>query len=74
MAEARASVPIAVREDQIAGEGWRLDLAPGWLVRPATPPGHWTLVRDRLATDPTPAVARSSELWAWFGCPRRSQG
>ena len=46
---ARVSAPTAVREDQIAGEGWRLDLAPGWRVR-RTPPGHWDLVRTESPT------------------------
>ncbi|MBC7220772.1 hypothetical protein H5T55_04795 [Candidatus Bipolaricaulota bacterium] len=43
--KARVSAPTSVRGDQVAGEGWRLGLAPGWLVRPATPPGRWELVR-----------------------------
>ncbi len=49
---ARVSAPTSLRGDGVAGEGWRLDLAPGWLVRPTPHLGHWDLVRDSLATEP----------------------
>ncbi len=49
---ARVSAPTSVLEDRIVGEGWRLDLAPGWVVRPTQPPGHWLVRTRRLATEP----------------------
>ncbi len=49
---ARVPVPTAVREGQIAGEGWRLDLASGWLVRPVAETGHWELIREEPLREP----------------------
>jgi len=71
---ARVSVPTVVREDQTAGEGWRLDLAPGWRVRPAQPPGHWELAREELPREPGHPLWRvRAGSGRGFGRPRRSR-
>jgi hypothetical protein len=39
------SVPSVGDTPPLAGEGWRLELADGWVVRPAERAGDWVVTR-----------------------------
>jgi len=47
----RVPAPTAVGEDRIAGDGWEVDLAPGWAVQQADRPGNWVLIRIESPTE-----------------------
>jgi len=38
--------PADTRERPLKGEGWTLELTPGWVLRPGPRPGDWTLQRQ----------------------------
>ncbi len=40
-------VPSAVDTPPMSGEGWRLELADGWVLRPGERGGDWVVVRVR---------------------------
>jgi hypothetical protein len=47
--------PTAAGDGPIAGAGWKLHLAPGWVIQPTGRPGDWAVVRsENLATEPGP--------------------
>jgi hypothetical protein len=43
---ARVPAPTVAAEGLIAGNGWKLDLAPGWVIQPTGRPGDWAVVRS----------------------------
>jgi len=43
----RVSAPADPNARPVRGEGWTLELAPGWTIQPATRPGSFAVVRGR---------------------------
>ena len=39
--------PASIAGAELAGDGWTLKLAPGWVVRPGQRPGDFVVVRDQ---------------------------
>ncbi|MCI2425238.1 hypothetical protein LM599_04450 [Candidatus Acetothermia bacterium] len=45
----RVPAPTVVSEEKVGGDGWKLHLASGWVVRRAEHPDHWRLFRIESA-------------------------
>ena len=46
----RVPAPARVEGDTLRGEGWTVDLAEGWVVRPGVRPGDFTVARRQAGT------------------------